>query len=156
VDGDVITFRERLWPSVGTWAFATLITISIGVAFSSAVAPWVGLVAFIGVHGLTMVGLVAASPVVHVDDRVVRAATARLPLWAAGDVEVLDASGMRRVLGLEADAGAFLVIRPWVRAGVRLWVGDVQDPHPYWVIASRRPRDLAEAIRRSTTPGNDQ
>jgi hypothetical protein len=153
INGHVILLRERLWPSAGTWAFTTLITVSIGVAFGSAVAPWVGAIAFTGSHLLASVGLIAASPVIHVDDRVLRAGTARLPLWAAGECRVLDAVTMRQIMGPQADAAAFLVTRPWVRTGVMVGVRDDRDPHPYWIVGSRRPERLAQAILDSQATG---
>jgi hypothetical protein len=156
INGHHMLLRERLWPSAGTWAFTTLMTVSIGVAFASAVAPWVGAIAFTGIHLLATAGLIAASPTVHVDDRVLRAGTARLPLWAAGECRALDAVTMREVMGPHADAAAFLVTRPWVRTGVMVKVLDDRDPHPYWVVGTRRPERLAQAILDSQATGQDK
>jgi hypothetical protein len=86
-----------------------------------------------------------------VDDRVVRAGRARLPLWAVGEAVALDASSTRRLLGRDADPQAYLMTRPWARTAVRVSVIDRRDPHPYWLVASRRPRRLAEAIIRART-----
>jgi hypothetical protein len=153
VDGHTVLLTERLWPSAGAWAFATLFTVSVGVAFGSAVAPWVGMIAFAGTHALASAALIAASPLVRVDDRVLRAGTARLPIWAAGECRALDVAAMRRIMGREADAAAFLVTRPWVRTGVMVRVRDDRDPHPYWIVCSRKPERLVEAILRSRATG---
>jgi hypothetical protein len=72
----------------------------------------------------------------------------RLPATSLGDVEPLDVVAARRLRGVGADARAFTVLRPWIPTGVRVDLVDDVDPTPYWLVASRRPRQLAAALRR--------
>jgi hypothetical protein len=55
---------------------------------------------------------------------------------------------MRAARGPELDARAYLCLRGWIAGGVRVPVLDPQDPAPYWLVSSRRPGELAEAVRR--------
>lgn len=71
---------------------------------------------------------------------------ARLPLRYVADVLALDAEGRREVLGVGADPLAFVVQRPWVAGAVQVVLDDPADPTPYWVVSSRHPVRLAEAI----------
>jgi hypothetical protein len=71
---------------------------------------------------------------------------ARAPLSAFGPPEVLEGPSLRRVLGPEADPLAWVTVRPWHRAAVRLPVVDPEDDTPYWVVGSRRPLSLVEAL----------
>ena len=71
---------------------------------------------------------------------------ARLPVRFIVDAVALDAAGRREVLGVGADPLAFVVQRPWVAGAVQVVLADPADPTPYWVVSSRHPVRLAEAI----------
>lgn len=71
---------------------------------------------------------------------------ARLPARFVADAIALDASGRREVLGVGADPLAFVVQRPWVAGAVQVVLDDPDDPTPYWVVSSRHPVRLADAI----------
>ncbi|RKR90941.1 hypothetical protein BDK92_5325 [Micromonospora pisi] len=85
---------------------------------------------------------------------------ARLPVGFVADAIALDAEGRREVLGVGADPLAFVVQRPWVGGAVQVVLDDPADPTPYWVVSSRHPVRLAEAIlaardvARTTTPAS--
>ena len=78
-----------------------------------------------------------------------RAGRARIPVALLGAPEALDAEAMRQARGPGLDARAYLCLRGWISAGVRVPVLDPRDPAPYWLVSSRRPEDLAEALRRA-------
>ncbi|MGK5739096.1 DUF3093 domain-containing protein [Micromonospora sp. URMC 103] len=71
---------------------------------------------------------------------------AHLPVRYVTDVVPLDAAGRREVLGVGADPLAFVVQRPWVGGAVQVVLDDPADPTPFWVVSTRRPVELAEAI----------
>lgn len=75
----------------------------------------------------------------HVDD-------ARLPMSAVADVEVLEPVPYSDALGVAMHPLAFVVQRPWINRGVRVVLDDPEDPTPYWVVSSRRPERLREAL----------
>lgn len=77
----------------------------------------------------------------------VRVRGAHLPLSYVSGAVVLDPATLRRVVGREGDPAAFVSIRPWIGPGVQLWLDDPEDPTPYWLLSSRRPRELVELIR---------
>ena len=49
--------------------------------------------------------------------------------------------------GRDADARAYLLIRPYLQAPVRVDVRDPADPTPYWLVSTRHPEQLAAAVR---------
>lgn len=108
-----------------------------------------------GLLGLLSMGLMSYGAArVGVDDGWFRAGRAKIELYFLADVEVLDQDRMREVSGPAADARAYLVLRPYVRGGVKIALCDPADPTPYWLVSSRRPRELAEALRaRQERPG---
>jgi hypothetical protein len=69
-----------------------------------------------------------------------------LPLEYVTEVNVLNANAKRALLGPVAERYAFIVQRPWVPGAVRVVLNDPVDPTPYWVVSSRHPAALAEAI----------
>ncbi|MEV7328493.1 DUF3093 domain-containing protein [Micromonospora sp. NPDC093244] len=83
---------------------------------------------------------------VAVVDAELRVDDARLPVRFVADVVPLDAAGRREVLGVGADPLAFVVQRPWIGGAVQVVLDDPADPTPFWVVSTRRPVELAEAV----------
>ena len=75
------------------------------------------------------------------------AGRAHLPTRLVGRMDVVEGAGKQQALGPDLDPEAFVVHRPWVGPAVRLEVVDPDDPTPYWVVSTRRPRRLVAAVR---------
>ncbi|SIN39542.1 DUF3093 domain-containing protein [Micromonospora cremea] len=83
---------------------------------------------------------------VAVADGELRVDDARLPVRFVADVVPLDVAGRREVLGVGADPLAFVVQRPWIGGAVQVVLDDPADPTPFWVVSTRHPVELAEAL----------
>ncbi len=83
---------------------------------------------------------------IRVEDGLVHVPGARAPLSAFGPPELLEGPDLRRWLGPQADATAWVAVRPWHRSAVRLPVVDPEDDTPYWIIGTRRPLALLAAL----------
>lgn len=146
VDGVTVHFSERLAVPPAIWAVAIGLAASLGIAYGYYLGTAIGLVTF----AITTLPVIAwfsmTVPVVRVDDRVIRAGRARLPLAFAGDPVPLDPDAARAARGPRAHPAAFTLIRSWVPRGVIVPVLDTSDPHPYWYISTRRPEALCIAI----------
>lgn len=81
-----------------------------------------------------------------VADGALRAGRARIEAGYLGAVESLDPEAARRAAGMEADARAYLVLRPYLKRAVRVRIDDPADPAPYWLLSTRHPDRLAAAI----------
>jgi len=146
LDGSESTYRERLYPPVAVVLLIVAFSGLVGVAYAAAYGPPLGWTAGIALGALGLGLLAATSTPVRVDDQVLRAGRARLPLTAIGDAQPLDAAAMRDARR-HGDPRDYLVLRAWSsRRGVTVTVSDPRDPHPRWVISSRRPEQLAQAI----------
>ncbi len=82
---------------------------------------------------------------------------ARLPLEVISDVIPLTADDKRLLLGQASDPLAFVIQRPWISGAVQIVLDDPADPTPYWLISSRHPEELAQALlagrdRRAAVP----
>jgi len=145
-------FRERVLPGVGGWAAALGFAVVLGIALwpaSSAIGITVGVVAAVAGLG----GLWWTSPVVAVQDGELRAGRAAIPAVLLGQVTTLDAEAMRAELGPRLDARAYVCLRAWARTGVHVALEDPEDPTPYWLVSTRRPQELADAVRRAARSG---
>ncbi|WP_324650918.1 DUF3093 domain-containing protein [Georgenia sp. H159] len=153
---DTSIFRERLRPRPVNLVLAALAGVVVGALvwpFHEVAGYVVGALAVAALVG----ALVATAPLVVVDlgepavgeGPTFRAGNARIGVEHLGTAEVLDADAMRAAMGPEADARAYLCHRPWVRQAVRVAVVDPDDPTPYWLVASRRPTELAAALGRA-------
>ncbi|MFK3980435.1 DUF3093 domain-containing protein [Micromonospora sp. NPDC050397] len=145
--GSADGYRERLrlpwwWWLTGLAAAALLsMEVWLGSNGTRAWLPFVVLLPATAV-GLWRLGRIA----IRVDGGELLVDDARLPVGFVADAIALDASGRREVLGVGADPLAFVVQRPWVGGAVQVVLDDPADPTPYWVISSRHPVRLAEAI----------
>lgn len=90
--------------------------------------------------------LIVASPVIAVTESAIVAGRARLPLEHVGEVSGFAGPDARQQRGPLLDARAWLVIRGWADAVVRLEVEDDRDPVPYWLVSTKRPAAFLNAI----------
>ena len=141
------TYRERLHVPLRWWVQATMFLATVWLAFIVALPGWLAWAASGSVLALVYgVFWWLGSVEVCVCDGVLHAGQARVPLTELGPAEALDKEATRRVHGVDADARAFLVTRPYISRSVRVAVRDPRDPTPYWLISSRHPRQLAAAL----------
>jgi hypothetical protein len=89
---------------------------------------------------------------IDVDQEGLRAASAFLPWRYVGKATACDAAQTKRLLGVAADARAFLVVRPYVATAVRVQVDDARDPAPYWLLSTRRPDEVAARLNTCVVP----
>lgn len=142
------TYDERLAVPLRWWAQGVMLVASLWLAVAVAVPPlgtWVVTgIALVVLAGL-LLGYGAAR--IQVGGGVLRAGRARIGLEHLGHVVALDAEATRRSAGRDADARAFLLLRPYLKRAVRIEITDPADPTPYWLICTRHPDRLAQALR---------
>ena len=140
-------YTERLTVPLRWWVQATMLLATLWLAFAVAIPLWA---ASLSAGGLLLVvyGLFAwvGSARLSVHDGVLEAGTARIEVRHLGGCHPLQAEETRRVLGVQADARAFLVTRPYLKRSVKVVLADPTDPTPYWVLSTRHPRRLVAAL----------
>jgi len=90
---------------------------------------------------LVLLGLSRAR--VRVADGILHVPGARVPVALLGAVTPLDRAGVRRLLGRR---DSYLALRPWLVLAVRADLDDPEDDTAVWLIATRRPAELATAL----------
>ena len=140
-------YDERLRVPLRWWALGTMFVASLLLAFLVALPLWLAL----GGTGVVVVVWTAlfvsyGAARISVRDGMLTAGRARIPVAQLGHVAPLDAESTRLLAGREADARAYLLLRPYLRRSVRVDVVDPADPTPYWLLATRHPDRLAAAL----------
>jgi hypothetical protein len=143
-------FRERLSVPVLWWVLALGFAVSLLLAIGLYIgAAW-------GIGAATAALAVAAwlfhraAVVIVVDPQALRIGRAEIEHRYIGGAHALDTEATRRRSGVEADARAHLVLRPYVTSAVEIALDDPADPVPYWLVSSRRPAELAAALTRAS------
>jgi hypothetical protein len=148
---DAPAYRERLTPSLWVWAATLPVAGSTGLVVLAVVGGgWALLVAAASMLAAAVL-MLRGSAVISVEDGVLRADPAHIPVHLLGAVRELDAAQMRLLRGTRSDARAFWCQRGWLPIGVAVEIADPGDPAPYWLLSSRRPGRLAAALRSAKT-----
>lgn len=90
--------------------------------------------------------VVYGSARITADDRGLQAGGATIAWQWVGGATALDAARSRLVLNAAADGRTWLLLRPFLKSYVRVDLVDPADQHRHWLLASRDPKHLAEAI----------
>ena len=86
VDGKNPVYQERLWPSLGQWTFAYIMTISLGIAYGQAYGYDLGVIVAIVATLIVTVALFVNTPLIQIDELNFRVGRARLPLQFVGKI----------------------------------------------------------------------
>jgi len=140
-------YRERLSVPLRWWVQGTMLVASLWLAVVVAVpgpAAWAVTAAALV---LLAAALLAYGGVrVSVAEGRFRAGRASIAGAHLGAATPLDPEAARRVAGPEADARAYLLLRPYLKRAVRVEITDPADPTPYWLVSTRHPDRLAAAL----------
>ncbi len=145
-----LQFEERLYPAAGMYLAYSLLSPMVLLA----AAPF-GWALAIALGALTLLAALlfasVFSPMVLVDDVRLVAGKMSIPLSAIGSVEEIEQQNLRQELGPKLDARAQLQIRGDLKNAVKVCISDPQDPTPYLIISTRRPKELVSALRANRT-----
>lgn len=144
-------YREKLWPT--PWIYiVSLLLVPSSILVLAPVSMPAGIVTGIVLYLAVVGALSLTAPIVEVRDGRLRAGRAEIDLAHTGEAVAAEDAAARAERGTGLDARAFLVIRGWVQPIVRIPIVDPADPTPYWLVSSRRPKELAAAINGSRRP----
>jgi hypothetical protein len=140
-------FRERLTVPIIWWALAGLFSLSVLVAVGAYLGPAWGLGTSVATLLVAAAIFGSAAIVISVEEQEVRVGRASIEHAYIATCRALNAEETRRRTGVEADARAHLVLRPYINATVEITLDDPEDPVPYWLVSTRQPQRLAAALQ---------
>ncbi len=144
------TYRERLRVPLTWWLSALACVLLLGSMLWAGFSLTVAAAVYAVLGSLTAALLLNwGAATIEVTAGHLRAGRERLPLGEIGEATALDRGQVRQLLGPRANPAAFLLIRPYLRGAVYVAVAGRPARHPYWLVATRRPAELAAAIERA-------
>lgn len=147
------SYRERLWVPIWWWvaglAIAGLLAAEVNMGAPGVIAwlPYVLLLPF-PAWGLVWLSRMRVEVIPAAGDTPaeLHVGRAHLPVDAIARVAVVPASAKSAALGRQLDPAAFVQNRTWIKPMLLVVLDDPDDPTPYWLVSTRRPRELAEAL----------
>lgn len=139
-------YREKVHAAVWVYASTALVIPASLIVFLP-INVWVGIGVALTLYGLIVLALVASAPLIEVTETHFTAGRARIERALVGDATPFTGPQATLERGQRLDARAWLVIRGWVDGVVRVDISDPEDPTPYWLVSTRRPDELAAALR---------
>jgi hypothetical protein len=138
-------YRETLWPS--PWVIIALaLVVPATMLVLAPVSLPAGVIGAVVLYGGCLALAFGSAPRIEVSGATLSVGKASIPLAQVGDVVVYTGADATAQLRTKLDARAWLMIRGWVHSLVKVEVTDPADPTPYWLVSSRRPQLLADAI----------
>lgn len=152
-----MTYRERLSVPLAYWIIAFAFGLSFVTAIGFYLGPWEAVVSgVLTAAGISAVLLRLGGVRITVDAAGLTVGRSLLEWPYVGNVTIHDAAAARRRLGVDAVASAWVVQRPYIPGAVEVEVEDAADPHPYWLVSSRNPAQMAAAIEKNRRAAVDQ
>ena len=138
-------FHERVLPSPGFYAMFLLLPIAIWIVF---LPLNIAFGIFLAIASYLVVILVSVwfAPQTIVTNENLQVGAATLPRSSIGQVKPIDASDAFEERGVLLSALAFTKFQFGVKTLVKIYLDDIQDQTPYWLISTRRPSELVTAL----------
>ena len=141
-----MSYREWVGPPPSWWVLSVLFSLSWLVAIGFYLGPLAGALGLLGAQAVVTGVLLGTAVRLRLDGTELTVGRAVLDLSYVSAVRGLDVEATETRTGPGAVSRAHLVLRPYVKTGVELTLDDPADPVPYWIVSTRRPSQLAEAI----------
>lgn len=151
-----VGYSERLLPPLSWWLITLLGALVLWPVVGIAIGFGWGLAVAAAVFAVIGAMLLAGSIMITVDAGGLRVGRAWIEHRYLAGCRPLDPEQTRSRRGPAADARAYLVLRPYVRGAVEVELADPADPVPYWLVSSRHPERLADALRAASADREPQ
>jgi hypothetical protein len=148
VKPDSLLYSERVLPNFGTFAAVFVLlpsTLIIAEPFDLRIGLVVGLIAVSTIWGL----LVFRAPRIQVSKNHLRVGRVTIPRHSIGKPLAITKSEIFAERGPNLDPAAHKVFQGSVKTAVKIPVTDPEDPTPYWLVSTRHPNKLVEALSNS-------
>ena len=106
----------------------------------------IGLFLSVGLVAAIWAAFIFMSPSIRVTENNLFAGKAYVPRKFIGEVVEIGKDRIFQERGPELDPASYKVFQVTVKAAVKVYLKDPQDPTPYWIISTRKPDKLAKAL----------
>lgn len=151
-----MSYRELVGPPASWWVLSVLFSLSWFAAIFFSLGPLAAIITFVCSQLIVSAVFLGTASRLQLTGSELSVGRAVLDLDYVSAVRALDAEATAARTGPGADARAHLVLQPYVKTAVELTLDDPADPVPYWLISTRRPASLAEAIATVVAGGSSR
>lgn len=140
-------FKEVIRAPLWLVAFVYFLFLSIVLSIWAALGNTPALVTF-GVLTIWLIFLFFRTAlVIHMDESFLYVGQAKIERTYIGSAIALNNAELKLIRTRDADPSAYLAIRFWASKAVKVEVSDNRDTTPYWLISSKNPQRLVEALK---------
>ena len=140
-------YREVIRPSFWLLSFIYFLFLSLVVSIWAALGNTPALISLVFLTASLALMAKRMEMVIEVNGGELRIDRAHIDFMYLGKVTALSADEMKKIRTRDADPAAYLAIRFWVSAGVKVEIKDPRDTTPYWIISTKRGEDLVKALK---------
>ncbi|AHI03228.1 membrane protein [Corynebacterium falsenii DSM 44353] len=152
--GRTVLYSERQRVPLTWWLGAALVVALISWQAQMGRPTWVMYVAAVICSAIAIWAMLALSrttvEVVKEPDGTVwlHVGPASLPADVVSRSLVIPPTAKQAAMGRQLDPAAYVVHKAWIPTMAMIVLDDPDDPTPYWLISSKEPRELLEALGR--------
>ena len=140
-------FKEVIRAPLWLVAFVYFLFLSMVLSIWAALGNTPALVTF-GVLTIWLIFLFFRTAlVIHMDESFLYVGQAKIERTYIGSAIALNNAELKLIRTRDADPSAYLAIRFWASKAVKVEVSDSRDATPYWLISSKNPQRLVEALK---------
>jgi len=139
-------YHEQIGLPLWLMSFITFLFLSLDIAIWAALGNSAVVISLLA--SVVVIFIIwRSSPLqISVDDEWLTAGRGRIERRYVGQVSALERDEYFLTRGRNADPASFLALRFWINRGVKVELTDTRDATPYWLISSKNPIALKEAL----------
>lgn len=138
-------YREALWPS--PWIYvAFFLEVPMIVLLLAPFSLTLGIALALVIYVCIALALTLNSPRILVSAEMLTVGKARIELRYVGSAAAFSGAAAVRERGQNLDARAWTRFRAYVAPVVRIEITDDADVTPYWLVSTRHPQELVDAL----------
>jgi hypothetical protein len=142
-----LRYREVIRAPLWLLAFVYFLFLSIVLSLWAALGNTPAQISFALLTAWLVVLYFRTALTITVDEKFLYAGKARIEHQYIGEVSALTNAQLKLARTRDADPSAFLAIRFWSGKAIKVEVKDARDATPYWLISSKNPKRLVEALK---------
>ena len=140
-------FREVIRPPFWLISFLYFMLFSLVLAIWAALGNNAAINAFAISIVLGAVLIHLGTSTIIVDDEELRIKKAHIPRKYLGASEEISKQDFSFARTRGADPAAYFATTFWISQGIKVAVADERDPTPYWLISTRKAKELIAALK---------
>ena len=151
------SYRERLLAPASYWVLAVPVAVTLGAEAYFFVDGFIPPLIIAALYAIMAAFLANwSSATIEVTGTVLRAGRETLALADADEAIALDEKQAMALRGPRADPAAHILLRPYLKRAVYIALANPAGGVPYWLLATRRPEELAAAIESARRHASQQ